>query len=196
MIGNQYGVITLGVRYAIAIILPIVGTFFLAFSVIEDSGYLPRLAMLIDRVFKKIGLNGRAVIPMVLGFGCDTMATIVTRTLETRRERVLSTILLSLAIPCSAQLGVMLGMLSGRNDLLLIWAAIMTGIFLLVAISITLLGYIHSRSNGWIISRHIQVVFRNIEGDCIAKPINVSCRYGKLSFITCFKQRVTNFSAC
>lgn len=134
LIGGQYGVITLGVRYAVAIILPIVGTFFLAFSVIEDSGYLPRLAMLIDRVFKKIGLNGRAVIPMVLGFGCDTMATIVTRTLETRRERLLSTILLSLAIPCSAQLGVMLGMLAGRNDLLLIWAAIMTGVFLLVGL--------------------------------------------------------------
>ena len=134
LIGNQYGLITLGVRYAVAIILPIVGTFFLAFSVIEDSGYLPRLAMLIDRVFKKIGLNGRAVIPMVLGFGCDTMATIVTRTLETRRERLLSTILLSLAIPCSAQLGVMLGMLAGRNDLLLIWALIMTGIFLLVGL--------------------------------------------------------------
>lgn len=134
LIGNQYGVITLGVRYAVAIILPIVGTFFLAFSVIEDSGYLPRLAMLIDRVFKKIGLNGRAVIPMVLGFGCDTMATIVTRTLETRRERILSTILLSLAIPCSAQLGVMLGMLAGRNDLLMIWALIMTGVFLLVGL--------------------------------------------------------------
>lgn len=134
LIGGQYGLITLGVRYAVAIILPIVGTFFLAFSVIEDSGYLPRLAMLIDRVFKRIGLNGRAVIPMVLGFGCDTMATIVTRTLETRRERLLSTILLSLAIPCSAQLGVMLGMLAGRNDLLLIWVAIMTGVFLLVGL--------------------------------------------------------------
>ncbi len=134
LIGNEYGILTLGVRYAVAIIFPIVGTFFLAFSVIEDSGYLPRLAMLIDRVFKKIGLNGRAVIPMVLGFGCDTMATIVTRTLETRRERVLSTILLSLAIPCSAQLGVMLGMLAGRNDLLLYWALIMTGVFLLVGL--------------------------------------------------------------
>jgi ferrous iron transport protein B len=109
-----------------------VGTFFLGFSIIEDSGYLPRLAMLIDRVFKKIGLNGRAVIPMVLGFGCDTMATIVTRTLETRRERLLSTLLLSLAIPCSAQLGVMLGMLAGRPLLLAWWAAVVAGIFLLV----------------------------------------------------------------
>jgi ferrous iron transport protein B len=134
LIGGQYGIVTLGVRYAIAIILPIVGTFFLAFSIIEDSGYLPRLASLIDRIFKKIGLNGRAVIPMVLGFGCDTMATIVTRTLETRRERILSTLLLSLAIPCSAQLGVMIAMLAGRPDLLGIWALIMTGIFLLVGL--------------------------------------------------------------
>jgi ferrous iron transport protein B len=132
LFGGQYGIITLGIRYAVAIILPIVGTFFIAFSIIEDSGYLPRLAMLIDRVFKKIGLNGRAVIPMVLGFGCDTMATIVTRTLETRRERVISTFLLALAIPCSAQLGVMLGLLAGRPDLLWLWATIVAGVFLLV----------------------------------------------------------------
>jgi ferrous iron transport protein B len=132
LIGGQYGVVTLGVRYAVAIILPIVGTFFLAFSIIEDSGYLPRLAMLVDRIFKRIGLNGRAVIPMVLGFGCDTMATIVTRTLETRRERLLSTLLLALAIPCSAQLGVMLGLLAGQPVLLVGWASIVTGVLLLV----------------------------------------------------------------
>lgn len=132
LFGGEYGMITLGVRYSIGLILPIVGTFFLAFSVIEDSGYLPRLAMLIDRVFKTIGLNGRAVIPMVLGFGCDTMATIVTRTLETRRERILSTLLLALAIPCSAQLGVMLGLLGGRPALFAIWASVVAGVFLLV----------------------------------------------------------------
>lgn len=134
LVGGEYGLITLGFRYAVALILPIVGTFFLVFSVIEDSGYLPRLAMLIDKVFKRIGLNGRAVIPMVLGFGCDTMATIVTRTLETRRERLLSTFLLALAIPCSAQLGVMLGLLSGSFAMLLIWAGIVLGIFLLVGL--------------------------------------------------------------
>ena len=132
LFGGEYGVITLGLRYAVALILPIVGTFFIAFSIIEDTGYLPRLAMLIDRVFKRIGLNGRAVIPMVLGFGCDTMATIVTRTLETTRERVLSTLLLALAIPCSAQLGVMLGLLAGRPVILALWVAIVLGVFLLV----------------------------------------------------------------
>lgn len=134
LFGGPYGVITLGLRYAVALILPIVGTFFIAFSVIEDSGYLPRLAMLIDGVFKRIGLNGRAVIPMVLGFGCDTMATIVTRTLETRRERVIATMLLALAIPCSAQLGVILAVLSAHPAALGIWLLSVLGIFLLVGL--------------------------------------------------------------
>jgi ferrous iron transport protein B len=129
---GEYGIITLGLSYAFAIILPIVATFFLVFSIIEDSGYLPRLAMLIDRVFKAIGLSGRAVIPMVLGFGCDTMATIVTRTQETRRERIITTLLLALAIPCSAQLGVIFAILSSNGVALLIWAVTVGLVLLLV----------------------------------------------------------------
>lgn len=135
---GEYGIITLGLSYAIAIILPIVTTFFIVFSVIEDSGYLPRLAMLIDRVFKVIGLSGRAVIPMVLGFGCDTMATLVTRTQETKRERVITTLLLALAIPCSAQLGVIFAILSGNALALVIWMGVVALVFLLV-------GYLASR---------------------------------------------------
>jgi ferrous iron transport protein B len=129
---GEYGIFTLGIRYAIALIFPIVGTYFIAFSIMEDTGYLPRMAMLIDRVFKRIGLNGRAVIPMVLGFGCATMATIVTRTLETRRERVIATLLLALAIPCSAQLGVIFAILSGAPNGILIWGVVVFGLFLLV----------------------------------------------------------------
>ncbi len=132
LLAGEYGIITLGLRYAVALILPIVTLFFLIFSIIEDSGYLPRLAMLIDRTFKKIGLSGRAVIPMVLGFGCDTMATMVTRTLPTKRERVIATMLLSLAVPCSAQLGVIMALLEGRPKALLIWAGVVAGIFLLI----------------------------------------------------------------
>ena len=129
---GQYGIFTLAVRYAVAIVLPIVGTFFFAFSIIEDTGYFPRLAMLVDRLFKFIGLNGRAVIPMVLGFGCDTMATIVTRTLETVRERFIATVLLSLAIPCSAQLGVILALLSPVPGALFIWTVCILLVFLLI----------------------------------------------------------------
>ena len=129
---GEYGVLTLGIRYSIAIILPIVTIFFMVFAVIEDTGYLPRLAMLIDRVFKKIGLSGRAVIPMVLGFGCATMATMVTRTLPTKRERVIATILLALAIPCSAQMGVILSLLGGKPLAMFIWAFTISLVFLFV----------------------------------------------------------------
>ncbi|WP_020676608.1 ferrous iron transport protein B [Geopsychrobacter electrodiphilus] len=132
LLAGEYGLWTLGVRYAFALVLPIVGTFFLVFSVLEDTGYFPRLAMLVDRLFKQIGLSGRAVIPMVLGFGCDTMATMVTRTLETKRERVIAMVLLSLAIPCSAQLGVILGLLSAVPGSLAIWLLVMVFIFLLI----------------------------------------------------------------
>ena len=129
---GEYGVFTLGLRYAVGIILPIVSTFFLFFSLLEDSGYFPRLALLVDRIFKKIGLTGRAVIPMVLGFGCDTMATMVTRTLETVRERVIATLLLALAIPCSAQLGVILALLSKTPGTLAVWGVSLLLIFLLI----------------------------------------------------------------
>ncbi len=109
---GKYGLVSMGLSYGLAIVLPIVATFFIAFSILEDSGYLPRLAVMLNRVFKLMGLNGKAVLPMILGLGCVTMATVTTRILETRKERVLVTLLLALAIPCSAQLAVILAMLA------------------------------------------------------------------------------------
>ncbi len=132
MFVGDYGVFTLGIRYAIALLLPIVTAFFIVFSLVEDSGYFPRLALLVDRLFKRFGLSGRAVIPMVLGFGCDTMATLVTRILETRRERVIATLLLALAVPCSAQLGVMMATVSKVKGGILVWAVFVFAVFLLV----------------------------------------------------------------
>ena len=129
---GEYGIITLGVRYAFAIILPIVATFFFAFAIVEDTGYLPRLAMLVDQLFKRIGLSGRAVIPLVLGFGCDTMATMVTRTLPTKRERIIATLLLALAIPCSAQMGVIFALLEGNPLGLVVWLGVIIFVFLIV----------------------------------------------------------------
>jgi ferrous iron transport protein B len=131
---GEYGIITLGIRYAVGIILPIVATFFIFFSFLEDTGYFPRLALLVDRIFKRFGMSGRAVIPMVLGFGCDTMATMVTRTLETQRERIITTLLLALAIPCSAQLGVILGLLSKAPGALLAWGLCMLMLFITVGL--------------------------------------------------------------
>ncbi len=133
LIIGDYGLVTMALTYAIAIVLPIVGFFFFAFGLLEDSGYLPRLAVMVNKVFKIMGLNGKAVLPMILGLGCDTMATLTTRILETKKERMLVTFLLALVVPCSAQLGVVLGMVSGISAFAtFIWLGTLVGVMFLV----------------------------------------------------------------
>ena len=133
MLVGDYGLFTMALTYAIAIVLPIVGFFFIAFGLLEDSGYLPRLAVMVNRVFKIMGLNGKAVLPMILGLGCDTMATLTTRILETKKERILVTLLLALGVPCSAQLGVILGLVAGLSGLAtFIWLGTLLAVILLV----------------------------------------------------------------
>ncbi len=136
---GDYGIITMALTYAIAIVLPIVGFFFVAFGILEDSGYLPRLAVMVNKIFKVMGLNGKAVLPMILGLGCDTMATLTTRILETKKERILVTLLLALGVPCSAQLGVILGLVAGLSGTA---TAIWIGTVVLVMF---LVGYLASK---------------------------------------------------
>lgn len=136
---GEFGLITMALTYALALIFPIVTTFFIAFGILEDSGYLPRLAFMVDRIFKKIGLNGRAVLPMILGLGCDTMAVLTTRILSTKKEKILVTFLLALAIPCSAQLGVTLGILGAVSIYaVFIWVGVILAVLFLV-------GYLSSK---------------------------------------------------
>jgi ferrous iron transport protein B len=133
LVVGEYGLLTMGLSYGLAIVLPIVLTFFTAFALLEDSGYLPRLAVMSDRVFRLMGLNGKAVLPMVLGLGCDTMATLTTRILPTKKERVLATLLLALGVPCSAQLGVILAMLAAVPfSAALVWFAAVAGVMITV----------------------------------------------------------------
>lgn len=130
---GEFGLITMALTYSFAIVLPIVGTFFLAFSVLEDSGYLPRLAVMLDRSFRLMGLNGKAVLPMILGLGCDTMATMATRILDSRKERIQVTLLLALGVPCSAQLGVLLGMVGGLGLwAMMVWGGVVVATMLVV----------------------------------------------------------------
>jgi ferrous iron transport protein B len=136
---GQYGLVSVGLTYALAIVLPIVVTFFIAFGLLEDSGYLPRLAILSDRLFRVMGLNGKAVLPMVLGLGCDTMATMTTRILATKKERLIATILLVLGVPCSAQLGVILGIGASLGP-----GAVLT-VFGVVLSQMMLVGYLSAK---------------------------------------------------
>ncbi len=137
---GQYGLVTMGLTYAIAIVLPVVTTFFLVFGFLEDSGYIPRLAIFSDRLFRSMGLNGKAVLPMILGLGCDTMATMTTRILGTPKERLIAITLLALGVPCSAQLATIMGILGGIS----VWALVL--LFAVVLSQMMLVGFLAARA--------------------------------------------------
>jgi ferrous iron transport protein B len=109
---GEFGALTMTVTYLLFLLLPLIIGFYLFLALLEDCGYLPRLATMVDRLFTAIGLNGRAVIPIILGFGCVTMATITTRLLQTSREKTIAASILNFAIPCSAQLAVITALLT------------------------------------------------------------------------------------
>lgn len=129
---GPYGLVTMALVYTLGLLLPLVFSFYLLLSVLEDSGYLPRVAVLLDNMFSPLGLNGKAVIPLLLGFGCVTMAVISSRMLGTRRERLITTFLLGLAVPCSAQLGIIAMLLVPLGlAWVLLYMAVIAGVFLL-----------------------------------------------------------------
>lgn len=104
---ESFGMLTSGLYVAIGVVLPAVLIFYLMMTLLEDSGYLPRLAVLMDTVLHRIGLHGYAIVPVILGLGCNVPAVTATRILETRKQRFMMMTLLAIFIPCGAQLGVM-----------------------------------------------------------------------------------------
>lgn len=130
---GEFGVFTMTVTYLLFMLLPLVIGFYLSLAILEDSGYLPRLATFVDRSLSMIGLNGRAVIPLILGFGCVTMATITTRLLGSEREKRIATTILQYAIPCSAQLAVIAALLTKAGfEAMLIYAAVIFTVFVAI----------------------------------------------------------------
>jgi ferrous iron transport protein B len=134
---GEFGVLTMTVRYLLFLLLPLVIGFYLMLSILEDSGYLPRLATFVDKLMNYIGLNGKAIIPMILGFGCVTMATITTRLLTTTREKRIMTAILQITIPCSAQLAVITTLLMRAGfKATVIYAMTMFLVFVIVGLTL------------------------------------------------------------
>lgn len=130
---GEFGVFTLTITYLMGLLLPLVLGFYFVMSIMEDSGYLPRVAVLLDKLMTKIGLNGKGIIPIILGFGCVTMATITTRILGTQRERTIATFLLAISIPCSAQLGVIVGLLAPLGGYyIVVYILVMVMVFIII----------------------------------------------------------------
>lgn len=108
---GHYGVLSLGVAGALLTVLPILSVFFIFYSIMEDVGYIPNLSVLSKRLFSKIGLSGSTILPMVLGFGCKTMATLTTKTIASKKERYIAIFLIAFAIPCAPQIGLSMSLL-------------------------------------------------------------------------------------
>ncbi len=107
---ESLGVLTTGVFVELGVVLPFLAVFYLVLGFLEDSGYLPRLAVMVDRSMHRLGLHGYSIIPMVLGFGCNVPAALAARNLDSRRERFIACTLMAVAVPCMAQLALIVGL--------------------------------------------------------------------------------------
>ncbi len=107
---ESLGLLTTGLFVPLAMVLPYIFAFYLVLSFLEDSGYLPRLAILVDALMHKLGLHGLAIVPMMLGLGCNVPGALSTRIMETRRERFIAATLMAIAVPCMAQIAMIVGL--------------------------------------------------------------------------------------
>lgn len=108
---QSFGILSTGLYIPIAAVLPYIFSFYLILSFLEDSGYLPRLAILLDRLMHQIGIHGMGIIPMMLGLGCNVPGALATRIMETRKERFISATIMAIAVPCMAQIAMIFGLL-------------------------------------------------------------------------------------
>lgn len=135
----DFGILPTGVFLALGLVLPVMFCFYIAFGILEDSGYLPRLSVLLDKVFQKMGLNGKGVIPITMGFSCVTMAILTTRLLNTEKEKNIASFLLFLCLPCAPMMAVMLIILDKMP------ASAMLAVFGTIFSQIFLAGYLANR---------------------------------------------------
>ncbi|MGV7234851.1 MAG: FeoB small GTPase domain-containing protein [Nitrosomonadaceae bacterium] len=109
--GQSFGLLTTGLFVPLGAVLPYVFAFYLVLSFLEDFGYLPRLAIMVDTLMHRLGLHGLAIVPMLLGLGCNVPGVLSTRILETRRERFISATILAIGVPCAALQAMVVGLL-------------------------------------------------------------------------------------
>ncbi|MCJ7497921.1 MAG: ferrous iron transporter B [candidate division Zixibacteria bacterium] len=124
---GSLGVLTAGLYIPLVVVLPYLFSFYLALSFLEDWGYLPRLAVLLDNVFHRLGLHGYSSIPVILGLGCKVPAIFATRILETRREKFIAIALIMMSAPCLPQTAMILSIIApfGSSYLFLIFSLLL-----------------------------------------------------------------------
>ncbi|MBU1753661.1 ferrous iron transporter B [bacterium] len=113
---QSFGLLTTGMFIEFGVVLPYVFAFYIILSFLEDSGYLPRLAVLSDNIMHRLGMHGMSIIPMMLGLGCNVPASLSTRIMDTKRERFIASTLMAIAVPCMAQIAMVVGLLGKHGE--------------------------------------------------------------------------------
>jgi len=116
-LSSSMGLLTTGLYVPFGVVLPYILAFYLVLGLLEDSGYLPRLGVVVDTAMHRMGMHGLGIIPMLLGFGCNVPGALSTRILETRRQRFIALVLLGIGIPCTAQMAMIFGLLGPHGVL-------------------------------------------------------------------------------
>ena len=109
--GQSFGLLTTGLFVPIGAVLPYVFAFYVVLSFLEDLGFIPRLAVMVDTLMHRLGLHGFAIVPMLLGLGCNVPGALATRVLETRKEKFIAATLLAIGVPCAALQAMVVGLL-------------------------------------------------------------------------------------
>jgi ferrous iron transport protein B len=112
---HSFGLLSTGLYIPLALVLPYIISFYLALGILEDVGYLPRLAVLMDTIMHRLGLHGYAIIPTILGFGCNVPGIMATRILESRKQRFIAATLISIGVPCAALQAMIIGVVGQRG---------------------------------------------------------------------------------
>jgi len=142
---QSLGILTTGLYVPLGMVLPYIISFYLTLSILEDSGYLPRLATLADGLFHHLGMHGYGIVPLFLGFGCNVPGALATRCLETRKQRFIAATLLSIAVPCTAQIAMIFGVL-GSYGLHYILMVIITLFIVYITAGIILARFVKGES--------------------------------------------------
>ena len=142
---ESLGMLTTGLYVPIAMVLPYIIAFYFMLSILEDSGYMPRLATLVDNIFHKLGMHGHGIISVFLGFGCNVPGALSTRALETRKQRFISATLLSIAVPCMAQTAMVFGVL-GRFGVVYLGLVFLILVLLYIFLGIIMNHYVKGSS--------------------------------------------------
>jgi len=112
---QSFGLLSTGLYIEFAVVLPYIISFYLALGILEDVGYLPRLAVLMDTIMHRLGMHGYAVIPTILGLGCNVPGIMATRILESRKQRFIAATLISIGVPCAALQAMIIGLLGKQG---------------------------------------------------------------------------------